>query len=128
MTEQAEALQLGWLRTGRMGAAMVRRLHANGCDVTVYNRTAAKAAPLTELGAKAVGSIAELAGCDIALTALAAPADLISALTGPEGHISGRVPGRSWSMPDGCPRVPRRPSGSSRAIPDHAWPGCYLRG
>jgi len=96
MTEQAEALQLGWLRTGRMGAAMVRRLPANGCDVMVYNRTAAKAAPLTELGAKAVGSIAELAGCDIVFTALAAPADLISALTGPEGHISGYVGEGSW--------------------------------
>jgi 3-hydroxyisobutyrate dehydrogenase-like beta-hydroxyacid dehydrogenase len=35
MTEQAEALRLGWLGAGRMGAAMVRRLLANGCDVTV---------------------------------------------------------------------------------------------
>lgn len=57
MTEEADALQLGWLGTGRMGAAMVRRLLAHGCDVTVYNRTAAKAVPLVELGATAVGSI-----------------------------------------------------------------------
>ena len=91
MTEQADALQLGWLGTGRMGAAMVRRLLANGCDVTVYNRTPAKAVPLVELGAKSVGSVAELAGCDIVFTALSTPADLISALTGPEGLISGSV-------------------------------------
>src|SRR5215472_12146432 len=91
MTEQADALQLGWLGTGRMGAAMVRRLLANGCDVTVYNRTPAKALPLVELGAKSVGSIADLAGCDIVFTALSTPADLISALTGPEGLISGSV-------------------------------------
>src|SRR5215471_11701667 len=89
MTEQADALQLGWLGTGRMGAAMVRRLLANGCDVTVYNRTAAKALPLVELGAKAAASITDLAGCDIVFTALSTPADLISALTGPEGFISG---------------------------------------
>jgi 3-hydroxyisobutyrate dehydrogenase-like beta-hydroxyacid dehydrogenase len=89
MTEEAHALQLGWLGTGRMGAAMVRRLLAHGCDVTVYNRTAAKAVPLVELGATAVGSISELAGCDIVFTALSTPADLISALTGPEGLISG---------------------------------------
>jgi 3-hydroxyisobutyrate dehydrogenase len=89
MTEQAGALQLGWLGTGRMGAAMVRRLLANGCGVTVYNRTAAKAQPLVELGAKAAGSIADLAGCDIVFTALGTPADLIFALTGPEGLISG---------------------------------------
>ena len=91
MTEQDDALQLGWLGTGRMGAAMVRRLLANGCDVTVYNRTTAKAAPLVELGAKAVGSIAELAQCDIVFTAVNTPADLISALTGPDGLISGSV-------------------------------------
>ena len=89
MTEQAGTLRLGWLGAGRMGAVMVRRLLANGCDVTVHDRTAAKAALLTELGAKAVGSIAEPAGCDIVFTALAAPADLISALTEPEGLISG---------------------------------------
>jgi 3-hydroxyisobutyrate dehydrogenase len=89
MTEQADALQLGWLGTGRMGAAMVRRLLSNGCNVTVYNRTAAKAVPLIELGARAVGSIADLAECDIVFTALGTPADLIAALTGPEGLISG---------------------------------------
>lgn len=89
MTDQTDAHQLGWLGTGRMGAAMVRRLLSNGCDVTVYNRTAAKAVPLVELGARAVESIAELAECDIVFTALSAPADLISALTGPKGLISG---------------------------------------
>jgi 3-hydroxyisobutyrate dehydrogenase len=89
MTEQADAHRLGWLGTGRMGAAMVRRLLSRGCDVTVYNRTAAKAAPLVELGARSVGSIAELADCDIVFTALGTPADLIAALTGPEGLISG---------------------------------------
>ncbi len=89
MTERADALRLGWLGTGRMGAAMVRRLLANGCDVTVYNRTAAKAAPLAKLGAETAGSIAELAECDIVFTALGTPADLISALTGPDGLLSG---------------------------------------
>ncbi len=89
LTRHGEALQLGWLGTGRMGAAMVRRLLANGCDVTVYNRTAAKAAPLVELGAKAAGSCQELAGCDIVFTAVGTPADLVSALTGPGGLISG---------------------------------------
>lgn len=88
MTEQADALQLGWLGTGRMGSAMVRRLLANGCDVTVFNRTAAKMAPLVAEGARAGESIPELAGCDIVFTALGTPADLISALTGPSGLIS----------------------------------------
>jgi len=33
---------LGWLGTGRMGAAMSRRLVDAGKDVTVWNRTRAK--------------------------------------------------------------------------------------
>jgi 3-hydroxyisobutyrate dehydrogenase len=70
---------------------MARRLLANGCSVAVYNRTAAKAAPLIELGATAVGAIPQLAKCDIVFTALGTPDDLISALTGPEGLISGNI-------------------------------------
>jgi 3-hydroxyisobutyrate dehydrogenase-like beta-hydroxyacid dehydrogenase len=89
MTDDANGLRLAWLGTGRMGAAMVRRLLKKGCDVTVYNRTAEKAAPLVELGARAVSTIPELGGCDIVFTALGTPADLISALTGPDGLTSG---------------------------------------
>jgi 3-hydroxyisobutyrate dehydrogenase-like beta-hydroxyacid dehydrogenase len=58
---QADARHLGWLGTSRMGTAMVRRLLARGCPVTVYNRTASNAAPLVEPGARAVGSIPDLA-------------------------------------------------------------------
>lgn len=86
---QADALQLGWLGTGRMGSAMVRRLLARGCSVAVYNRTAAKAAPLVDLGARAAESIPELAGCDIVFTTLGTPQDLIDAMTGPAGLTSG---------------------------------------
>lgn len=89
MTQQADALRLGWLGTGRMGSAMVRRLLARGCSVTVYNRTAAKAASLLELGAQPAGSIPDLAGCDIVFTTLGTPDDLIQALTGPGGLTSG---------------------------------------
>lgn len=89
MTQQADALQLGWLGTGRMGSAMVRRLLARGCSVAVFNRTAAKAAPLVELGARAAESIPELAACDIVFTTLGTPQDLIDAMTGPAGLTSG---------------------------------------
>jgi 3-hydroxyisobutyrate dehydrogenase len=89
MTQQADALRLGWLGTGRMGSAMVRRLLARDCYVMVYNRTAAKAAPLVELGAQAAGSIPDLAGCDIVFTTLGTPEDLIEAVTGPAGLTAG---------------------------------------
>jgi 3-hydroxyisobutyrate dehydrogenase len=44
-------LKVAFLGTGIMGSAMVRRLLACGHEVTVYNRTAPKAAPLEEAGA-----------------------------------------------------------------------------
>ncbi|MDH3236104.1 MAG: NAD(P)-binding domain-containing protein, partial [Alphaproteobacteria bacterium] len=37
---------IGWIGTGRMGFAMAGRLLDQGADVSVYNRTRAKAEPL----------------------------------------------------------------------------------
>jgi 3-hydroxyisobutyrate dehydrogenase-like beta-hydroxyacid dehydrogenase len=45
-------LKLGWIGAGRMGYAMAERLAKGGCDITVWNRTAEKAQPLTQHGAK----------------------------------------------------------------------------
>lgn len=80
---------LGWLGTGRMGTEMVRRLLAGGCDVAVYNRTAARAATLVDAGAKLVASAADLAACQIVFATLGTPDDLITALTGPGGLVEG---------------------------------------
>ena len=65
MAGHGNELRLGWLGTGRMGFELVRRLLEAGCDVAVYNRTRAKAEPLAALGAKVVGSPAELGRRDI---------------------------------------------------------------
>ncbi len=54
-------MKLGFIGTGRMGSAMVRRLLAAKHDVGVYNRTAAKANALADAGAKVVTSIADAA-------------------------------------------------------------------
>jgi len=48
-----------------MGYAMAERLAKGGCDVTVWNRTAEKAQPLTEYGAKVAKQLKELASKDI---------------------------------------------------------------
>jgi 3-hydroxyisobutyrate dehydrogenase-like beta-hydroxyacid dehydrogenase len=72
-----------------MGTEMVRRLLAADCPVVVYNRTAAKAAALVDEGATLAGSLAELAGCEIVFTMLGTPDDLITALTGENGLLSG---------------------------------------
>src|SRR5207248_623337 len=54
--------RLGWLGTGRMGSALVRRLLAGGCDVAVYNRTKSKADPLAApvMGNPKVASVGRL--------------------------------------------------------------------
>ena len=54
-------MKVGFIGTGRMGGAMVRRLLEAKHDVGVYNRTPEKAKPLADAGAKIVGSIADAA-------------------------------------------------------------------
>ena len=89
MAREATEHRLGWLGTGRMGSALVRRLLAAGCEVTVYNRTRAKAEPLAAAGAVIASSAAELADRDIVFATVGTPQDLLDAVLGPAGLISG---------------------------------------
>src|SRR3972149_7258710 len=57
--------RIGWIGAGRMGFDMAKRLARGGCDIAVWNRTRAKAEPLSQVGAKIVDSLPELAGRDI---------------------------------------------------------------
>jgi 3-hydroxyisobutyrate dehydrogenase len=57
--------KLGWIGAGRMGYEMAARLAKGGCDIVVWNRTAAKAQPLTEYGAKVAKQLKDLASKDI---------------------------------------------------------------
>jgi 3-hydroxyisobutyrate dehydrogenase len=64
-------MEIGFCGTGRMGAAMVQRLIDKGCRVTLWNRTAAKAKPLVERGARWAKHPAEVAAAhDIIITIL----------------------------------------------------------
>jgi len=56
---------LGWIGAGRMGYAMAERLAKGGCDIAVWNRTKAKADPLSKYGAKVVNRLEELSTRDI---------------------------------------------------------------
>ena len=80
--------KLGWLGTGRMGAAMAARLIDAGNDVLVWNRTRAKTAPLVEKGAVAVDEIAELGAADIVFVMVSTPRDLEEVVAGPKGLLS----------------------------------------
>jgi 3-hydroxyisobutyrate dehydrogenase len=89
MVGHENARRLGWLGTGRMGAEMARRLLMAGCDLAVYNRSPAKAEPLVRLGAKPTGSAADLAARDIVFITVGSSDDLISAVLGHHGLMSG---------------------------------------
>jgi 3-hydroxyisobutyrate dehydrogenase-like beta-hydroxyacid dehydrogenase len=58
-----------------MGVALAGRLLAAGHQLSVYNRTRAKAEPLAEQGATIVDTPAELSGCDVVFTILAGDDD-----------------------------------------------------
>ncbi len=85
----ARAAKLGWIGTGRMGFEMARRLAKGGCDLTVWNRTRAKAEPLAKDGAKIVDSLSELAGCDIVFCMVSTYDDVKEVIAGPKGLLSG---------------------------------------
>lgn len=78
---------IGWIGTGRMGYPMVMRLLQAGHKVRVYNRTRMKAEPLVEFGAEVVGTIAELAKCDIVFSMVSESADLLQVMTGEGGLL-----------------------------------------
>ena len=85
---------LGWLGTGRMGAAMAQRLVGANHDVTVWNRTKEKTDDLVAAGARFAETLVELATCDVVFVMVATPADLEEVVLGPSGLLSGpHVPG-----------------------------------
>jgi 3-hydroxyisobutyrate dehydrogenase-like beta-hydroxyacid dehydrogenase len=84
---------VGWIGTGRMGYQLALRLLRAGYDVTAWNRTRARAEPLTEAGAKIADRPADLADRDIVFIMVSADQDL-EAVTGGEGGLltAGRAP------------------------------------
>ena len=81
--------KVGWIGMGRMGYAMAERLAKAGCDLTVWNRTRAKAEPLTEKGAKIAGKLSDLAGMDVVFSIVSTGKDLKQVYFGPDGLLSG---------------------------------------
>src|SRR5262249_49655382 len=88
MTDQPHST-VGWLGTGRMGSMLVRRRLAAGKDVSVYNRTTAKAEPLAADGARVLDSARDLAGARVVFVMVGTSEDLLAALLGPAGLMTG---------------------------------------
>jgi 3-hydroxyisobutyrate dehydrogenase len=95
LERRESTVNVGIAGTGRMGAAIATRLLGQGHAVTVWNRTAAKTAPLVAVGAKAADSPAALAAAaEAIITILTDAAAIDAAYHGPSGLLSGEVHGR----------------------------------
>jgi 3-hydroxyisobutyrate dehydrogenase len=86
---ELDDLTLGWIGAGRMGYPMADRLAKAGCDLTVWNRTRAKAMPLQEHGAKIAGNLTDLADRDIVFSMVATQDHLRDVLFGDGGVLTG---------------------------------------
>jgi 3-hydroxyisobutyrate dehydrogenase len=86
--------QIGFIGLGIMGGAMARNLLGAGFPLVVQNRTAAKCVPLTEAGATAASTPAELARqCSIVFVCVSDTPDVEQVLTGLSGVAETAAPG-----------------------------------
>ena len=86
--------KLGWIGTGRMGYAMAERLAKGGCDLAVWNRTKAKADPLSKYGARVVNQLEELSTKDILFVMVSTYDDVKEVIHGTQGMLSRSQPGK----------------------------------
>ncbi len=88
-------MKIGLAGTGKMGAAMVRRLLASGQTVVVWNRNIARAQPLLDAGATWAASPRALAqACDTVITILTDEAAIDAVYGGADGLLAAPVAGR----------------------------------
>ena len=88
-------MKVGVAGLGAMGSALAARLMEVGNEVFVWNRSAEKAKPLQDAGAKVATSPAALvASCEAVLTILTDGAAIEQVYNGPNGLLSGDVKGK----------------------------------
>ncbi|WP_457541212.1 NAD(P)-binding domain-containing protein [Streptomyces filamentosus] len=93
-TQAPAPRRIAFLGLGSMGLPMARRLLDAGHQLTVWNRTAAKAAPLAAAGATLAGSPAEaVRDAEVVITMLADPA---AARAVADALIPALRPGTHW--------------------------------
>src|SRR6202521_2265814 len=88
--------KIGWVGMGRMGYPMAERLLKAGYDVSIWNRTKAKAEPLAKLGGKIVEKPSDLARVDILFSIVSTGKDVEDVYFGKDGVAiagNGKAPG-----------------------------------
>src|SRR6201987_10660 len=84
-----KTLKIGWIGMGRMGFPMRERLIKAGHDVSIWNRTRAKAEPLAKIGGKIVDRLADLKSVDVLCSIVATGPDVQDVLYGKDGVAAG---------------------------------------
>ena len=86
--------KIGWIGAGRMGIPMAERLIKAGYDVSIWNRTRAKAEPLQKAGGKLVDHLFELKNVDVLFSIVSTGKDVQDVLYGKNGVCSqgGKLP------------------------------------
>jgi len=86
-------MRIGFIGLGRMGTGMASNLIKAGHEVTVYNRSPEKAAPLVALGAKSAEHLADACRGDAVVTMLADDPAVESVVFGEGGIEATLAPG-----------------------------------
>jgi 3-hydroxyisobutyrate dehydrogenase len=85
-----EKTRIGWIGTGVMGSSMCGHLVSAGYQASVYNRSAQKAKPLVERGAKLLDSPRAVAqASDVVFTIVGYPQDVREVVLGENGVLAG---------------------------------------
>ncbi len=102
--------QIGFVGTGRMGAAVTENLLKAGYPVKVFNRTRDKLLPLLERGAVEANSPKDAAiGADVVFTCLMDDRSMFDVMNGERGLLAGLAPGAihlaTATISPGCSRT-----------------------
>jgi 2-hydroxy-3-oxopropionate reductase len=96
-TAQPGTTRVGFIGLGLMGKPMAENILRAGYELTIYNRTAAKATSLVDQGANGSASPAEAAAsADVVVTMVTDTPDVVDVLTRPDGVLAGARSGSVW--------------------------------
>ena len=84
----AHKQKIGWIGVGRMGGPMAERLLKAGYDLSIWNRTRAKAEPLGKIGGKVVDNLLDLKDVDVLFSIVSTGKDLDQVYFG-KNSVSG---------------------------------------
>lgn len=90
-------MKLGFIGLGRMGSAMAANLLAAGHELTVYNRTKAKAEPLLKRGAHLAETPGDAARGEVSTPCLPTITPLMRRCSAMMESLSRSLPVRSMS-------------------------------